>query len=101
MQTRDIIVVAASMGGVEALAALVAQLPADLPASVLVVQHTAADSPGLLGEILDRRGPLPATIADDRIPLERGRIYVAPPDRHLLVTSQGIRVVYGPLENRS
>jgi len=89
------------MGGVEALSALAAQFPADLPATVLVVQHTFAHSPGLLGEILDRNGPLAATVARDRMPLERGRIYVAPPDRHLLLTEQGLRVVYGPRENRS
>lgn len=100
MQTRDIIVVGASMGGVEALSVLAGQLPADLPAAVLVVQHTAAESPGLLGEILSQRGPLPAVVAEDGMPLEHGRIYVAPPDRHLLLTEQGLRVAYGPRENR-
>ena len=100
MHTRDIIVVGASMGGVEALSALAAQLPADLPAAVLVVQHTAPYSDGLLGEILSRSGRLSAVMAQDRMPLECGRIYVAPPDRHLLLTAQGVRVVYGPRENR-
>jgi two-component system chemotaxis response regulator CheB len=99
--TRDIIVVGASMGGVEALSKLASQLPADLPAAVLVVQHTSAESPGLLGEILNQRGALPAAIAEDREPLEHGRIYVAPPDRHLLLTEGGVRVVYGPRENRA
>lgn len=100
MHTRDIIVVGASMGGVETLSALAGQLPADLPAAVLVVQHTAAESPGLLGDIVSQHGPLPAVVAEDRMPLEHGRIYVAPPDRHLLLTEQGVRVVYGPRENR-
>jgi two-component system chemotaxis response regulator CheB len=101
MHTRDIIVVGASMGGVEALTALVRQLPAGLPAAVLVVQHTSTQSPGLLGHILDQCGPLSAVSAEDGMPLEHGRIYVAPPDRHLLVTGGGLRVVYGPRENRS
>ena len=101
MPNRDIIVIGASMGGVQALVALVSQLPADLPAAVLVVQHTSTQSPGLLGEILDHRGPLRALSAEDQMPLEQGRIYVAPPDRHLLVTAAGLRVVYGPRENRS
>lgn len=101
MHTRDIIVIGASMGGVEALSALMGQLRADLPAAVLVVQHTSAESPGLLGEILNQRGALPAVSAEDQMPLEHGRIYVAPPDRHLLLTEEGLRVVYGPRENRS
>jgi two-component system chemotaxis response regulator CheB len=100
VQTRDIIVIGASMGGVEALLALVAQLPADLAAAVLVVQHTSPHSNGFLGEILSRNGPLSAVAARDGMPLERGRIYVAPPDRHLLLTERGLRVVYGPRENR-
>lgn len=101
MQTRDIIAIGASMGGVEALSALVGQLPADLPAAVLVVQHMSPESPGMLSEILNRRGPLPAVAAQDRMALERGRIYVAPADRHLLVSEGGLRVNYGARENRS
>ena len=101
MQTRDIIAVGASMGGVEALSALVSQLPADLPAAVLVVQHLAAQSPALLGDILSQHGPLPAVVAQDQMAIERGRIYVAPPDRHLFVSQGGLRVNYGPRENRA
>jgi two-component system chemotaxis response regulator CheB len=100
VQTRDIIVVGASMGGVEALCTLVGQLPSDLPATVLIVQHTAANSAGVMGDVLSSRGTLPAVIAEDGMPLEHGRIYVAPPDRHLLLTKQGLRVAYGPRENR-
>ena len=101
MHTRDIIAIGASMGGVGALSALVGQLPADLPASVLVVQHRSAEPPELLSEILSHRGPLPAVAARDHMALEHGRIYVAPPDRHLLVTEGGLRVNYGPRENRA
>lgn len=100
-QHRDIIVIGASMGGIEALTALVGGLPANLAASVLVVQHTSHESPGLLGEILSRAGPLPAATAEDGRALERGRIYVAPPNRHLLVLEDRVRVVFGPRENRS
>jgi two-component system chemotaxis response regulator CheB len=101
MQTRDVIVIGASMGGIETLSALVSQLPEDLPASILVAQHVSAASPGVLSHILDRRGPLPAVMAADGMPMQRGRIYVAPPDRHLLATRDGLRVVFGPRENRS
>jgi two-component system, chemotaxis family, protein-glutamate methylesterase/glutaminase len=99
--SRDVIVVGASMGGLEALSALVAGLPRDLPASVLVVKHVAATAPALLDEILQRRGPLPVSTATDGITLQYGRIYVAPPDRHLILTEAGVRVVFGPRENRS
>ena len=101
MHTRDIVVVGSSMGGIEALTSLARQLPADLPAAVLVVQHSSAESPGMLGQILASHGPLPAVIAEDRTPIERGRIYVAPPNRHLLATAGGLRVTFGPRENRS
>lgn len=100
--SRDIIVVGASMGGIDALSSLASRLPADLPAAILVVQHLSDSSPGVLSAILDRRGPLAAVTAEDRMPLERGRIYVAPPGRHLLVGKGGTtRVVFGPRENRA
>lgn len=89
------------MGGVEALSVVAGQLPGDLNAAVLVVQHTSAESPGMLGEILNNKGPLRAAIAQDGDALERGRIYVAPPNRHLLLTLDGIRVTFGPRENRT
>jgi two-component system, chemotaxis family, protein-glutamate methylesterase/glutaminase len=98
---RDIVVIGASLGGVEALSELVALLPATLPASVLVVQHTSEESPGLLSGILTRRGPLRAVTAEDGMTLSPGTIYVAPPNRHLLVGRAGIRVTIGPRENRS
>jgi two-component system, chemotaxis family, protein-glutamate methylesterase/glutaminase len=101
MQTRDIVVIGASMGGVEALSQLVTQLPAELPAAVLIVQHVAPSSPGLLSSILGRKGELPAVTAEDGMEPQRGTIYVAPPDRHLLMTNGRMRVVFGPRENRS
>ena len=98
---HDVVVVGTSLGGLDALAALVGGLPADLPAAVFVVQHTAAASPGLLSEILDTRGPLPARLALDGEPVVPGRITVAPPDRHLLVTPGAVRLSDGVRENRA
>ncbi len=66
-----------------------------------MVQHQAAESPGALGRVLSRSGPLIAELARDGEPLERGRIYLAPPDRHLVLGERGVRVVFGPRENRS
>jgi len=89
------------MGGVEALSALAAQLPADLCAAMLVVQHSSPESPGLLAGILGIQGALRAVMAENGMPLQHRCIYVAPPNRHLLLTAGGIRVTFGPRENRS
>lgn len=98
-KTHDLVVIGASMGGVEALSELVAQLPEDLPAAVCIVLHIAAEHRSYLPQILTRAGPLPALHPQDHSPLERGHIYVAPNDHHLLVEEGEVRVVKGPLEN--
>ncbi len=100
MSGRDIIVVGTSAGGVEALRALVSGLPRDFPGSVFVVMHTAPDSPGVLAQILDRWGALPARNAENRTRIRPGHVYVAPPDRHLLLEPGVMRVTHGPKENR-
>ncbi|HEY0171969.1 MAG TPA: chemotaxis protein CheB [Pyrinomonadaceae bacterium] len=100
MPGRDIIVVGTSAGGVEVLRTLVGGLPADFPGSVFVVMHTAPDSPGVLAQILDRWGPLPARSAENRERIRPGHVYVAPPDRHLLLEPGVMRVTHGPRENR-
>lgn len=99
MASHDIIVIGASMGGVEALSRLAAQLPAGLPAAVLVVLHLAPQHKSVLPDILARAGDLPARHAQDGEPLQPGRLYVAPNDRHLLVEPGMVRVVKGPKEN--
>lgn len=101
MHTRDIVVVGSSMGGIDALITMARHLPADLPAAVLVVQHASPESPGLLSAILSRHGPLSAVTAEDGMPIEHGRIYVPPPNRHMLAAADGIRITFGPRENRA
>ncbi len=96
---HDIIVVGASAGGVEALADLAGRLPADLPAAVFVVLHVPAYGTSVLPGILSRRGPLPAVHPTDGEQVQRGRIYVAPPDHHLLVEDGRVRLTRGPHEN--
>ncbi|MEU4831190.1 chemotaxis protein CheB [Streptosporangium sp. NPDC023615] len=96
---RDLVVVAASAGGVEALRALMAELPADLAAAVLVVLHLPARGESALAGILDRAGPLPVTPARDGERLRHGHVHVAPPDRHLLVKEGAVRLVRGPRYN--
>lgn len=94
-----LIVVGASAGGVEALTTLAAGLPADLDAAICVVLHLPAGSESRLAEILARVGPLPAIQARGGERLTGGRIYVAPPDRHLVVRGRHVLVVRGPHEN--
>ncbi len=100
MPTKDIIVVGASVGGIDALRAIVGELPTDLPAAVFVVLHSAPEAPGVLADILDRAGALPAAFANDGEHLQPGRIYVAPPDRHLIIEPNRVRLTRGPKENR-
>lgn len=97
---HDIIVIGGSAGSVAALVQLVRGFPPDLPAVVFIVVHASPNFPCLLPDILQNSGPLPAVHAQDGAPIELGRIYVAPPDRHLLVKREYMRVVFGPKENR-
>jgi two-component system, chemotaxis family, protein-glutamate methylesterase/glutaminase len=97
--TDVVVAVGASAGGVEALCNLVSGLPRGLPATVLVVLHVSPSSPSVLPSILGRCGLLPASHAADGEILQAGRIYVAPPDHHLLVESRRVRLWRGPREN--
>jgi two-component system chemotaxis response regulator CheB len=96
---RDLAVIGASAGGVQALRELVAGLPSELPAAVLVTLHVLPTGTSVLPQILGRAGPLPAVRARHGEPLERGRIYVAPPNYHLLVWDGQIQLSGGPREN--
>ena len=96
--TRDIIVIGASTGGVEALCTLLRAFPRDLPASLFVVVHIGAAS--ALGSILDRCGTIPVVEAREGDKIERGRVYVAPSDRHLLLNNGQVSLSRGPRENR-
>ncbi len=96
---RDIVVIGASTGGVDAVLELAAGLPADLPAAVFVVIHVQPGFESKLPELLTLRGRLPATHAVHGEAIAPGRIYVAPPDTQLLVRNGSVEVVRGPKEN--
>ncbi len=81
----DVVVIASSAGGVAALSSVLSQLPGTFPASVLVVQHLDPRHETLLAEILSRRTPLPVRLATDGEAMSPGNVYIAPPNRHLLV----------------
>jgi two-component system chemotaxis response regulator CheB len=99
MVTHDTIVIGASAGGVQALSTLVSALPANLRAAVFIVLHIPADSPSLLPEILARESQLPVEHPTSGERIRPGRIYVAPPDHHLLIEGEYVKLVHGPKEN--
>jgi two-component system chemotaxis response regulator CheB len=96
---RDLVAIAASAGGVEALRTLAAGLPVDFPAAVAVVLHVPSNGGSALPAILDRVGPLPAAHATHGEPIRPGRIVVAPPDFHLVVHDGHFALSRGPREN--
>lgn len=97
MTKRNIIVVGASAGGIEALCELIKHLPKDLDASVFVVMHVGDRS--LLPNVLDRCGGLPAVFAVHDKAYERGCIYCAPAQHHLSIKNGKTVLTRGPREN--
>ena len=88
-----------SAGGVEALSAVAAGLPEDLPFAVLMALHMPSHAPSVLADIIDRRTALTAVAARDGMRLEPGRIYVAVPGRHLLTRNHRVMLSEGPTES--
>lgn len=99
MSNRDIIVIGGSAGATTPLKALVQTFPADLEAAVFVVLHTPARSLGILSTVLAAAGKLPVVQSEDGMAVRPGHIYLAVPDRHLLVRDGAIRLGRGPREN--
>jgi two-component system chemotaxis response regulator CheB len=101
MPAPFVVVVGASAGGVATLQELVRHLPADLPAAVFVVLHTAPSFDSMLPQLLSRAGALPAAHARGGEPVQTGTILVAPPDHHLLVREDRVELSRGPRENHA
>jgi two-component system, chemotaxis family, protein-glutamate methylesterase/glutaminase len=101
MGNRDILAIGTSAGGFEALRFIAGEFSPDFPASVLVVIHLPSQFRSTLDAILTQTGPLQATFAADGEKLERSHIYIAPPERHLLVESNELRLGLGPRENNA
>lgn len=98
---RNVVVVGASAGGVEALMSLAAGLPDAFPAPVLIVLHLSSDSPSVLPRLLDQAGSLPAAHAIDGERVRPGKIYVAPPNLHMVLRHDHVYVSGGPRENNT
>ena len=98
---RNVIVVGASAGGVEALIQFFGELPEDFAAAVLVVLHVPASAPSQLARILARATRLPVKPGVDLEEVLPGQVYVASADRHLMIDGNHIRITRGPRESRS
>lgn len=100
MKKRNIVVIGASAGGFEAIKQLLAVLPSNLDAAIFIVWHMAPQVKGVLPQVLNRQKIIMAAHAMDNEPIVYNRIYVAPPDRHLIIENGFVRVTRGPKENR-
>jgi hypothetical protein len=94
LATHDIIVIGASAGGISAVKKVICGLPADLPAALFVVIHVPP-RPSNLAEVLSKSSRLPTLEAIQDQPIQRGTIYVAPPDHHLFIDNDRILLWQG------
>lgn len=101
MANRNIVAIGASAGGVEALRFLASRMTPDFGAAVFVTLHLSRLYRSELDGILTWAGPLPAAFAKDGELVKEGRIYLAPPDRHLIVEGHNLKLGFGPEENHS
>lgn len=85
----DIVAIAASLGGLKAIIEVLSNLPRDLPAAIVVVQHLAPQHRSLMAEILTRHTSLQVKQAHSGARVNPGTVYIAPPDHHLLINADG------------
>lgn len=95
-----IIVIGASAGGFEAIKRIVKDLPSDIDASIFIVWHMAYNVQGILPTVLSKLTSIYTAHAYDKEEIKPNRIYVAPPDRHLIIEEGRVRLTHGPKENR-
>ncbi|GAB4523587.1 MAG: chemotaxis protein CheB [Pleurocapsa sp.] len=100
MKKHHVIVIGTSAGGVQALKTIVRSLPKHFPASVHIVQHISNEAFSNLPQVLAKTAQLPVAFAQDKELIEPSHIYIAPPDYHLLLEENRLRVIRGPRENR-
>jgi len=101
LSDQRVVVIGASAGGLDAMRQIVRKLPHDFDAPILVVMHIPSQNESLLAQILARETMLPAKQVVDGERARNGVIYVAAPDKHLMIEEDGtLRSVHGPRENR-
>jgi two-component system chemotaxis response regulator CheB len=102
LANHDVLAIGASAGGFNALKFLTRELDPDLPAAILVVVHLRSDFQSNLAELLDRGSSLRVTFAKDGETIVPRHVYLAPPDRHLLLREDGtLSLSAGARENHS
>lgn len=101
MPVNDIIVIGAGAGGIEPVQTVLRALPEDLNSAIFIVQHLPGHAPSQLVDILNRSTTLPVTHPANGEQIQNGRVYLAPPNRHLLLREGTIVLGNGPKENRS
>jgi two-component system, chemotaxis family, protein-glutamate methylesterase/glutaminase len=99
MELNRIIVIGSSAGGVETIPRLLSYLPSDLPAAIFVTLHIPPFLKSLLPQIIQRQGRLPAIHPRNHSKFSPGKIFVAPPDFHLMLSDGKINLSHGPREN--
>jgi two-component system, chemotaxis family, protein-glutamate methylesterase/glutaminase len=98
MPTRDIVTIGGSAGSLDAFRQIVECLPPDLPAAVFIVMHLSPRARSYLADILAKSSSIPVSQVADGDRIEHGRIYVCPPDRHLLIAQDHVHLTRGPKE---
>lgn len=98
---RDLIVIGASAGGVEALMALFAKMPADIPAAIAVVLHRSRVQETRLAAVLGRRAALPVVEPRGGETLQPGVVWLAPRDHHLVLEGGRLQLTHGPREHHT
>src|SRR5215467_3980184 len=101
MANRDVLAIGTSAGGVEALLFLAKRFPREFPAAIFVTIHLPSNARSALDDVLSHAGPLSAQFACAGDPVKKGRIYIAPPDRHLLLEGDRVALGEGPRENNA
>lgn len=96
-----VIVIGGSAGGINALQSLLNPLPDDFPAAILIVVHIPSNKVSRLHKIISHYTRIPVMKPSDGMSLEGNRIYVAPPNFHMIIKNDKIHLKYGPMINRS
>jgi two-component system chemotaxis response regulator CheB len=89
IKAYDAIVIGASAGGLYVVTRILQDLPAGFPFPVIIVQHRSKDERSLLEEVLQQKSRVRIKQADEKESIEKGTVYIAPPDYHLLVENDG------------